>query len=98
MTMDHSKCDHPRTPAGRSKCRRANGVSTPRTKLATTRVLDLDDEKEDRPADKARCCYNCGVRKIEWKGTIPVSGMFLFTCEKCKYLIVNAPDLQAIEV
>jgi len=96
--IDHSGHDHPATPAGRSKCRRANGVSSPKApKGATPRVLDLDDE-EKRPADKARCCYNCGLRQIEWKGTVPVSGQFTFTCEKCKYIIVNAPDLTPVEV
>lgn len=95
--IDHSKCDHPRTPSGRSKCRRAHGVGSARNRQATPRVLDLGEE-EKRPADKARCCYNCGVRQIEWRGTIPVSGMMIFTCEKCKYLINKAQDLVAVEV
>lgn len=95
--LDHSKCDHPRTPAGRSKCRRAHGVGSKRTG-ATPRVLNMDTDEEKRPADRARCCHNCGVRLIEWSGTIPVSGMFIFTCTKCKYLINNACDLKAVEV
>lgn len=97
--IDHSHCDHPRTPSGRAKCRRANGVSTPKAKRgAKIHYLALDDADEIRPADKARCCYNCGIRIIEWKGTIPLTGQYVFTCEKCKYLIVNATDLQAMEV
>lgn len=95
--IDHAGHDHPATPAGRSKCRRALNGSSPRApRGATPRVLDLDEEK--RPAEKSRCCYNCGIRQIEWFGTIPLTGQKLWTCEKCKYLIVRAHDLTSVEV
>jgi hypothetical protein len=95
--IDHSGHDHPATPAGRSKCRRSLNGDKPKREGATPRVLSLDDE-EKRPAEKSRCCYNCGIRQIEWFGTIPLTGQKLFTCEKCKYLIKNAHDLKAVEV
>jgi hypothetical protein len=94
--IDHSGHDHPATPAGRSKCRRAHGAPTKKAG-ASIRVLDLDDD-EKRPADKSRCCYNCGVRQIEWRGTVPIENQYIFTCEKCKYVIKNSPDLQPMEV
>lgn len=36
MAMDHTNCDHPRTPAGRAACRKANG--------STTRVRSAEPE------------------------------------------------------
>lgn len=95
--IDHSGHDHPATPAGRSKCRRSLGAGT-KSKGATPRALKLDDDEEKRPADKARCCYNCGVRLIEWFGTIPLTGQKVWLCTKCKYLIKNDPNLRAVEV
>lgn len=34
MAMDHTTCDHPRTPAGRAACRRKGGAKAPQTAVA----------------------------------------------------------------
>lgn len=96
--MSHTTCEHPSTPAARAKCRRANGVSTPRTEGATPRVLRLRDDREEHPADPARCCTVCKLRKIEWKGTDYITGILLYLCDKCKYHATLSGDLQEVEV
>jgi hypothetical protein len=41
MAMDHTNCDHPRTPAGRAACRKAGGPgSTPQKPLMTDAEID----------------------------------------------------------
>lgn len=52
MAMDHSNCDHPRTPAGRAACRKARaGGAQPAAKTPTVRV---------RPTEHADGCIYAG--------------------------------------
>lgn len=82
----HANCSHEATRAGRARCRRANGAPT----TARPRWIDFSD-KEKHPADRSRCCYNCVLREIAWRGR-NINGMMLFVCDKCLYVIGQDED------
>ena len=86
--MDHSKCEHPRTPKDRAKCRRSNGIVSSNAGTATARVLSMDKvDKEEHPVDRDRQCHNCHLRKISTEGHDRVNNMLRWVCDKCIYIL-----------
>jgi hypothetical protein len=109
--IDHSNCDHPSTSSARAKCRRArasgkestsNGEkregATPKTVFFGKAHHDPNRERNrgTTPRDKFNQCHICGIEKIEFSGTDPVSGILLFVGERCTYRIENEPDFKAV--
>lgn len=97
--MDHSKCEHPRTPKDRAKCRRSNGIVSSNAGTATARVLSMDKvDKEEHPVDRDRQCHNCHLRKIAHKGRDRVNNMIRLVCDKCYYILDPNQLIEAKEV
>lgn len=48
------------------------------------------------PRDKDKQCMNCGVERIEFKGTDPFTGMLLFVGERCTYKVENSDDFAGV--
>ena len=97
MTIDHSKCDHPRTSKGRAWCRRQReGGATPKTvdmsKAGSSRV-----DPPKTPRDKDQECMVCGVERYEYRGSDPLNGILLYVGEKCKYMVQRARDFQVYD-
>lgn len=106
MAIDHSQCEHEKNSKARAKCRRAQaeGDAPPRRKViktglgATPRsVKDDDDNYGQTPRDRDKQCMNCGVEKIEYKGTDPLSGLLLYVGEKCEYIVRRSLDKSVVE-
>lgn len=49
--------------------------------------------KAQTPRDKDKQCDNCGVEKIEYRGTDPLTGTLLYVGERCRYMIKRSNDL-----
>lgn len=106
MAMSHAQCDHPSTPSARAKCRRANGQGRKKTewhpplvlpeKRASVKGVDLSDNYGQTPKDKALECNVCGVERIAYRGTDPLTGLLLFVGEKCQYMVKRAPDFEVL--
>lgn len=63
---------------------------------ATPKDVDLRGGRGDygqTPNRRDLECVKCGVERMEWKGTDPLSGVLLFVGPKCLWYIKNAPDL-----
>lgn len=101
--INHSNCDHPSTSGARAKCRRAqaSGEAGPKRKRmgATPREVGTrdDDNYCQTPNRKDMECHVCGVERITWQGTDPLNHILRFVGDKCRYLIQDAEDLQAVE-
>lgn len=98
--IDHSKCDHPRTSSARARCRRAQS-GEPVKKRATPREVGgggngAPDNYGQTPRDKADECHKCGVEKIEFRGTDPVSGILLYVGPKCAWYIRRSEDFKVV--
>jgi hypothetical protein len=98
MTIDHSKCEHPRTSKGRAWCRRQKdgGGATPKT-VDMSRAGSSKVDGPKTPRDKDQECMVCGVERYEYRGTDSLTGILLYTGEKCKYMIQRASDLQIFD-
>jgi len=94
--ISHKDCDHLSTPGARAKCRRAKGGATPKevdlSKANRSRAKDPDDNYGQVPRDRDKQCMNCGVEKIAWKGTDPLSNLLLFVGERCEYIVRRSLD------
>lgn len=103
--IDHSDCDHPSTSSARAKCRRARadgrefqeGGQTqeagPRTPTAPTQ---RERNRGTTPRDKDKQCDVCGVERILYRGTDPLSGVMLTVGDRCLYYIQRSKDLQVL--
>lgn len=98
--ISHKDCDHPSTPGARAKCRRARGGATPKEVdlSKASRAKDPDDNYGQTPRDRDKQCVVCGVEKIEWRGTDPLSGILLFVGAKCEYMVRRSEDKAPVEV
>ncbi len=110
--INHSNCDHPSTSGARAKCRRAKAGSTPTKENAPSEggatpkevffgKAHHDPNRERNrgttPRDKDKQCHICGVERIEFRGTDPITGILLFVGERCVYRIQRAADLQEVQ-
>lgn len=104
MTINHSDCDHPRTPSARAKCRRQRAGGAPR--LATEKVVDFsttgtrpprDDAYGQSPRDRDKECMICGLERIAWRGTEGATGRLLYVGDKCRYYVARAADFKPAE-
>ena len=108
--IDHSACSHPRTPKDRAKCRKLRaqqGFHPPlyslgpppkaRKKGATAKRIDADDNYGQTPARRDMECHKCGVERIAYRGTDPISGILLYVGERCYWYIKNSPDREPVE-
>jgi|SRR6478752_735141 len=94
--IDHTNCDHPRTSGARAKCRRQQaGTDTPKTKVMgkKERTPKEDDNYGQTPRDKHLECDNCGVERIAYRGTDPLTGILRYVGSKCLYTIARSDDL-----
>ena len=95
--INHSNCDHPRTPSARAKCRRAQqGGSTPK---ASSKEVDFSKgggTSGSTPRDRDKQCDVCGVERIVLRGTDPLTGVILSVGEKCSYMLKISEDVQAL--
>lgn len=69
---------------------------------ATPREVNFGKAEDDSnygqtPSRKEDECRVCGVERIAYRGTEPVSGMLLYVGDKCLWRIKNAEDLRPIE-
>ena len=104
--IDHSNCDHPSTSGARAKCRRANKQvgffpplfslgPPPRAKKA--RQVDEDEDRYGQtPGRREDECHKCGVERIAYSGTDPITGIVLYVGERCRYYIRGAEDEKAV--
>lgn len=98
--INHTNCDHPSTSGARAKCRRSQGAGTTKTKSrgATPRVVK--DEDEDRygqtPGRREDECHKCGVERIGYSGTDPVTKILLYVGPKCLWYIKDSDDLREV--
>ena len=100
--ISHKTCDHPSTPGARAKCRRAQGAGKPKTewhpplvlpeKRASVKDVDFEDRYGQTPRDRDKQCMVCGVERIAYRGTDPVSNLLLFVGERCRYMVKRAND------
>jgi hypothetical protein len=94
--IDHTNCDHPRTSGARAKCRRAAaGGDAPKTKVMGKKTRDPkdDDNYGQVPRDRHLECDNCGVERIAYRGTDPLTGILRFVGNRCLYTIARSDDL-----
>lgn len=99
--IDHTKCDHPRTSGARAKCRRGQDGSTPKTKKMgkaprESGAGDRDDNYGQTPRERWMECDNCGVERIAYRGTDPLTNVVRYVGPKCKYTIQHSPDLEVL--
>jgi hypothetical protein len=90
MTIYHSKCDHESTSSARAKCRRGNS-----DKGASIKTIDFKGsgaKKASTPRDRDKQCDICGVERIAYRGTDPLSRSLIYVGDKCAYYLNNAPD------
>lgn len=101
--INHSNCDHPSTSSARAKCRRqlaAGGEGkAPRKKMGATprEPGGKDDNYGQTPREKWMECDKCGVERIAYKGTDPVSKVLIYVGEKCYWYIKDAPDRSPLD-
>lgn len=106
--IDHSNCAHPSTSGARAKCRRQKQAPWPSSPLYSlgpppgvkVKRASKVDEEEDRygqtPRDKQDECHKCGVERIEYSGTDPLTGIVLYVGSRCRYYIRGAEDEKAV--
>lgn len=96
--ISHKDCDHPSTSGARAKCRRAKGGATPKqvdfseTGEKQGKRRGGNAEHGQTPRDRDKQCMNCGVERITWKGTDPITGLLLFVGERCEYIVRRSLD------
>lgn len=103
--MDHSQCAHPRTSSARAKCRRGQiGFSAPLYSLGPPprvskgkAVKDEDDNYGQVPRERWMECDNCGVERIDRRGTDPLTGVLRFVGPKCAYTLKQADDVVPLD-
>jgi DNA-directed RNA polymerase subunit M/transcription elongation factor TFIIS len=97
--INHSTCDHESTSSARAKCRRARANGKVHTS-ASTKQIDMRDGtptgKAQTPRDRDKQCDNCGVEKIEYRGTDLLTQRLLYVGERCRYMIKRAPDFMVL--
>ena len=103
--ISHKDCAHESTSGARAKCRRANGQGPKKEpwhppmvlpeKGASVKVVDFDNYGQT-PRDRDKQCMNCGVEKIAFRGTDPLSGLLLFVGERCEYMVRRSEDRQEV--
>lgn len=81
MPIDHSSCAHPRTPAGRAACRRAQGGATP-TKQRPERPVGTSRERH--PSDASY--WRRGGRTDALKALNEAPARVRVFIERCKEL------------
>lgn len=93
--ISHKDCDHPATSKDRARCRkaRAGGATPKKVDFSGVERRSKDDDKYGQtPRDRDKQCMNCGIEKISWRGTDPLSGLLLFVGEKCEYIVRRSLD------
>ena len=102
--INHSNCDHPSTSGARAKCRRAQSDgSTPQRKKmnsAPREKVEKDDSADNygqTPSRRDLECDNCGVERIAYKGTDPLTGIVKYVGEKCYYIVKRAADITPLD-
>ena len=58
---------------------------------------DDEDNYGQTPARKDMECHKCGVERIAYSGTDPITGIKLYVGEKCYWYIKRAPDRAPVE-
>lgn len=98
--IDHSKCDHDRTRAGRAKCRRG-GEDRSRREGASSKEVDFSGSgsgggpTSQTPAWKADECHVCGVERIEFLGRDDYTNLIVLVGEKCAWRVKNSDEFRA---
>jgi hypothetical protein len=97
--INHTNCDHPSTSGARAKCRRqAAGDDSPKRKvMGKSEAKDKDDNYGQVPRDKWLECDNCGVERIAYKGTDPLTGILRYVGERCRYTIARSADITPLD-
>lgn len=97
--ISHRDCEHASTPSARAKCRRAKNGATPK-KVDFSKVEGRgrggNKEYGQTPRDRDKQCMNCGVERILYRGTDPMSGLLLYVGERCEYIVRHADDRQEV--
>jgi hypothetical protein len=103
--ISHKDCVHESTPSARAKCRRAQGAGKAPEKWhpplvlpqkrASVKEVDFDNYGQT-PRDRDKQCQNCGVERILYRGTDPLTGLLLFVGEKCRYMVKRADDFAEV--
>lgn len=57
---------------------------------------DKDDSYGQTPRDKDKECHVCGVERIEFRGTDPLTGLLLYVGERCSYMVKRSDDFVAV--
>lgn len=106
MGMSHTDCAHPSTSGARAKCRRANGGGPKKEQWHPPMILPPegasiktmpDDNYGQTPRDRDKQCMNCGVEKIAYRGTDPLTHLLIFVGEKCEYMVRRSEDRMEVE-
>lgn len=101
--IDHTNCDHPSTSGARAKCRRAqkDGTDPKPTRKVMGKKEKQERDQDDRygqvPRDRHLECDNCGVERIAYRGTDPLTNVLRYVGEKCYYTIKRSPDLTPLD-
>lgn len=93
--IDHSACEHERSPKARAKCRREKSGATPKDVDFTSTPSPRERKPKERkgaPRDKSAECRVCGIEPIAWRGTDPLTGVLLYVGKDCEYYIRHSPD------
>lgn len=104
--IDHTNCSHERTSSARAKCRRLRQEPWPRPPLFSlgpppgvkkASVKEVDEDRYGQtPGRKEDECHKCGVERIAYSGTDPISGIVLYVGERCRYYIRGVEDEKAV--
>jgi hypothetical protein len=104
--IDHSSCDHERTPKARAKCRRARAEgedSTPKRvkKGASVKELDFTPEEKERnrgttPRDRDMQCDVCGIERIVAHGKHRLRDLHMYVGEKCFYYLDPEAEIRVL--
>jgi len=98
--INHSNCDHESSRAARAKCRRgATQGDAPKRKVMGREKREAGDTDSygQTPRDRDKQCDNCGVEKIAYRGTDPLTGILKFVGEKCEYIVRRSEDRLELE-
>lgn len=109
--ISHKDCAHESSSKARAACRKARAKGEtldycpwPR---ATPREVDLTsrEEKETEPfgsfkpqtpRDRDQACDNCGVERIKFRGTDPITNTLKYVGSRCEYIVRHAPDRMSL--
>lgn len=58
---------------------------------------EKDDNYGQVPREKWMECDNCGVERISYRGTDPLTNVLRYVGSKCLYTIQRAPDLTPLD-